>query len=99
MAPYTIIIGLLTIELDLPDVHSLKQKRSILKSLLARLHNTFNVSAAEVGYHDTWQSTAIAITAVTNSSVHAHQIVSNVLEWVENNYPDLTVTFENIEII
>lgn len=99
MADYTIIIGLLTVELHLPEVHSLKEKRGIIKSLLSRVTKTFNVSAAEVGFQDMWQSSAIAITTVTNTTVHAHQVVSNVLEWIETHYPDYEITYEQIEII
>jgi uncharacterized protein len=55
------IIGTCTLELYLAGVTSLKEKRSILKSLLARLHNTFNLSAAEIDANDRWQSAVIAI--------------------------------------
>lgn len=55
------VIGVCTIELHLPGIGSLKQKRSILKPLLARLHNTFNISAAEIERKDSWQSTITAV--------------------------------------
>ncbi len=85
---YTTIVGLCTLELSLDGVQSLKQKRSAIKPLLARLHSTFNISAAEVGYQDVWQSSAIAIAVVTGSTA-----------WVENHYPDLLITRQEIEIL
>jgi uncharacterized protein len=96
---YTTIVGLCTIELHLPGVSSLKEKRSILKSLLARIRNTFNVSAAEVGYQDVWQSSAIAVATVTNSTVHANEVISNILRWIEQQFPDIQIVKEEIEIL
>jgi uncharacterized protein YlxP (DUF503 family) len=93
------IIGLCTIEFHLPGVHSLKGKRGILKSMLARLHNTFNVSAAEVDQHDVWQSAVIAVAVVGNSTAHANTVVSRVLDWIEGNFPDAIIVHQEIEIL
>ncbi|MCB9454939.1 MAG: DUF503 domain-containing protein [Anaerolineaceae bacterium] len=90
------IIGVCQIELHLPGVASLKEKRSILKSMLARIHNTFNVSAAETDHHDLWQSAEIAIAVVSNSNMHNHQILTSILEWIETHY-DVLITHHEIE--
>jgi uncharacterized protein YlxP (DUF503 family) len=42
-------IGLLTLHLSIPDCHSLKQKRSRVQPIIARLHREFNIAAAETG--------------------------------------------------
>jgi uncharacterized protein YlxP (DUF503 family) len=99
MAPYTVIIGLVTLELDLPGVSSLKEKRGIVKSMIARMQKTFNVSVSEVGYQDLWQSTAIAVATVTNSKAHANQTLTTVTQWVEQNYPDYEILSDQIEIL
>lgn len=93
------IIGLCTIELHLPGIASLKAKRSILKSLLARLHNQFNISAAEVDHHDLWQSAMIAVVVVSNAASHNHQVMNNVVDWIEENFPDVFVTQHQTEIL
>jgi uncharacterized protein len=93
------IIGLCVIDLHLPGVGSLKQKRRILKSMLTRLHNNFNISAAETDYHDKWQSAQIAVASVSNSGKHSNQIVSNVLIWIETNYPDALIVKHTLEIL
>ena len=95
----TTIVGLCTLELHLPGVASLKEKRRILKSLLARLHNTFNVSAAEVDHHDVWQSAAISIATVSNSGAHANQVIQKVIGWIETHFPDLLIVKQDIEIL
>ncbi len=57
-------VGLLTLEITLEDAHSLKDKRQVVRSLKDRLKARFNVSVAEVGYHDVWQRAAVAVAAV-----------------------------------
>ncbi|MDZ4764917.1 MAG: DUF503 domain-containing protein [Chloroflexota bacterium] len=93
------IVGLFTFELHLPGAESLKDKRSRLKSMLSRLHNTFNVSAAEVDHQDIWQSAVIAVGVVTNSTKHAHEVISSVVKWIEKHYPDLEIVNEATEIL
>ena len=94
-----IIIGLCTIEFELPGVTTIKDKRSILKSMLTRLHNQFNISAAEVDYQDVLQSSVIAFTTVTNDTRHVNQTISTVLNWIEANYPDALIVNQEIEIL
>lgn len=93
------IIGALELDLYLPEVRSLKEKRSVLKSLLARLRNTFNVAAAEVDKQDVWQSAVIGVATVTNSTRHADQIMNNTIHWIEDNYPQLMIVNHTSEII
>ena len=49
------VVGVLRMELRLPDVHSLKGKRSQVKKVIHRVRNTFPVAVAEVGSNDVWQ--------------------------------------------
>jgi uncharacterized protein len=93
------ILGLCTLEFYLPGMTSLKDKRSITKSMLARLRNTFNVSAAEVGFLDQWQSAGIAVTTVSNSSQHVNEVLHNVINWIEANFPDALLVKQEIEIL
>ena len=48
-------VGLLTLEIYIPDSHSLKDKRQILRSLKDRLRARFNVAVAELDHNDAWQ--------------------------------------------
>jgi uncharacterized protein len=92
-------IGACTIELDLPGLGSLKEKRSVLKPLLARLHKEFNVSAAEVDLHDAWQSSTIGIVMVSTSAVHAQNLLNNLIHWIETYRPDVEVVDHYVEMI
>ena len=49
------IVGVCTIELRLREARSLKEKRQVLKSVITRVKNNFNVAIAEVDYQDKWQ--------------------------------------------
>ena len=93
------IVALCTIEFHLPGVASLKEKRSILKSMLARLGNKFNAASAEIDHHDRWQSAIVAIVTVSNSTRHAHQVIANIVEWIESRYPDAQIVNQEIEIL
>jgi uncharacterized protein len=95
----TIKIALCTLELELSGVETLKEKRSILKSLLTRLHNQFNISTAEIDHHDVPDSSVIAFAAVTNATNHAHSIVTTVIKWIEKQYPDAEIVEQTIEIV
>jgi len=92
-------LGVLTLQIDIPGCRSLKDKRSRLKPLLARLHREFNISVAEIDHHDAWQSAVLACALVSNSSGHAQRSLQQVVKWVENNWPDVTVIDDHIEII
>ena len=69
------IVGLVTWELHLPACQSLKDKRHVLKSLKDRLHNQFNVSAAETDHQDLWQRAELTVCVVSTDRRHAEQVL------------------------
>lgn len=87
------------VELYLPGVLSLKEKRSIIKSLLAKMRHEFNVANAEIDHLDTWQSAMIAFTAVSNSTKILQQVHQQVLDWIESRFPDAMIVKQMQEIL
>ena len=87
------------VELHLPGIGSLKEKRGTLKSLIARLHKTFNVAIAEVELHDVWQSATLGVAIVSTQSAHAEAVLENILRWIERNRPDVEILDHTLEII
>lgn len=79
------IIGSVEIYMSAPWVHSLKEKRMIVKSIIAKIRNKFNVSIAEVESQDYHQSIVLGIVCVTNESSHAQSILQEVINYIENN--------------
>ena len=69
------IVGLITWDLHLDACHSLKEKRQIVKSLKDRLHQRFNVSAAETDHQDLWQRAEVSACVVSTDRRHAEQVL------------------------
>ncbi|MBA4159926.1 MAG: DUF503 domain-containing protein [Gemmatimonadetes bacterium] len=77
------VIGLAVWELHLPGCASLKEKRSVVKSLKDRLHRQFNVSVAETEYQDVLQRAELAACVVSNERRHAESVLSSADRLVE----------------
>ena len=87
----------LKVRLDIPGVGSLKEKRRIIKSLLTRLRNNFNISISEVGDNDFIRSAMIGAAVVTNDTSFGHQVMSQVVNKIEAN-SDIVMTEYNTEV-
>jgi uncharacterized protein YlxP (DUF503 family) len=77
----------------------LKEKRSRLKPLLARLQKEFNISAAEIDRNDTWQNAVIGCAMVSNDHGHLQKTLQRVVRWIETSWPDVFVSDDKLEII
>jgi uncharacterized protein YlxP (DUF503 family) len=95
----TMHIGICTIELRLPGNGSLKGKRSIIKSALARIRREYNVSIAEVDAQDIWQRAVLGVACVSNSASYAHGQLERVVQWIEANRPDVELLGYQIEML
>jgi uncharacterized protein YlxP (DUF503 family) len=89
---------LLTIDLHFSEARSLKDRRRILKSLLARLGNRYNVSVAESGESEMWQRAEIGVAVISNSTPHVHEMLSEVMRFVESQ-PAVTVISSHMEVM
>jgi uncharacterized protein YlxP (DUF503 family) len=87
------------IQLRLPENHSLKGKRQVIKSIITRLQNKFNVSVAEIDDQDLWQLAVLGIACVSNHRRHADETLANVVKFVIQNYPDVEVLSSQIETL
>ena len=67
------------LELRMPDAHSLKDKRQIVRSLKDRLRRKFNIAIAELGFQDVWQSSTIGIVTLSNAEQHVEESLQHVL--------------------
>jgi uncharacterized protein YlxP (DUF503 family) len=73
-------VGLLTLELHIPDAHSLKDKRQVLRSLKDKLRKDFNVAVAELEHHDVWQRSVIGVVTISNEEKHLKEVLAKVLD-------------------
>lgn len=72
-------VGLLTLDLHIPDARSLKDKRQVLRSLKDRLRGQFNIAVAELDHHDAWQRSLVGVVTVSNEEQHVENTLRNVL--------------------
>jgi uncharacterized protein len=77
-------VGLLTLEIYIPDSHSLKDKRQVLRSLKDRLRARFNVAVAELDGQDTWQRAQVGVVTLSNNAAHVEQSLQAVFAEAEN---------------
>lgn len=92
------IVGVCTVELFLPDGHSLKAKRQVLLSLKDRLREKFNLSVAEVGEQDLWQKAMLGIACVANESAYVNQVLEQSLNLIRS-LPTIEVVRSRIELL
>ena len=79
------VIGVCTLELHLPDNHSLKGKRQVVNSLKGRLKSRFNISVAEVDHLDVWQRATIGLVMISNDRRHVDGELSKILNFIEDS--------------
>jgi uncharacterized protein len=84
------------IHLYLPS-HSLKGKRGIVKSIIARARQTFNVAAAEVDLQDVHGEALLGFAAVSGSRGAARKVLEQLEEWLVETRPDVDVVQVEIE--
>jgi uncharacterized protein YlxP (DUF503 family) len=90
-------VSVCQIELRLPENHSLKGKRQVIKSIITRLQNKFKVSVAEVDNQDLWQLAILGVACVSNHKRHADETLANVVKFIVQNYPDVELLSSKIE--
>jgi len=92
-------VGICKIKLRLPENLSLKGKRRVLKSIISRVGNQFNVSVAEVDDHDLWQLATLGICCVSNNKRHTNEILSKIVDFIVNGRFDVEILDYEIEIL
>jgi uncharacterized protein YlxP (DUF503 family) len=92
-------VAVLTLQIELPGCRSLKEKRARIKPLLTRLHREFNISTAELANQDDWDQAIIGCALISNDRKFSAKALKSVVDWLEKNWPDVTLVDDQIEII
>ncbi len=79
------LIGAAQITIYAPWVHSLKEKRMVVRSICTKVRSTFNVSIAEVDAQDLHQRIVLGFACVAGDAAMADSVVDNVLNFIENH--------------
>jgi uncharacterized protein YlxP (DUF503 family) len=78
------VVGAAQVELHVHASRSLKEKRSVIRSIVRRVRNEFNVAVAEVEGQDTWQWAVLGLAAVGHDEISVRAILERVVDFVES---------------
>lgn len=84
------VTGTLAIDVLLGDVHSLKEKRSVVRPMIAELKRRFEVAAAEAGHADLHRRTLLGVAVVADSEAHCVRVLDAAERFVADR-PEITV--------
>jgi uncharacterized protein YlxP (DUF503 family) len=77
-------VGVLTLEIQIPYAHSLKEKRAVLRKIRDRLRARFNVAVAELDHQDVWQRATMGVVSISDSQKLLESVFRQVLAEAEN---------------
>ena len=90
-------VGVCKLKIHIPGSQSLKDKRSILKSLMARLQKQFNISIAEVDDHDLWRIATIGIACISNHTYRVEEVLDAVISTIDRDFPTIEIIEKEME--
>ena len=92
------VVAVATVVLVVPEPASLKDKRSVVKRVTARVRARFNVAVAEVGSLDQHDTITLGIAGLSNDPAHAHAMLEKVIGFIENERLDAELSHYGIEL-
>ena len=92
-------LGVCRIMLHLPESSGPKDKRRVSRALSTRIRNTFNVAIAEVEDQELWKRLTFAVCCVSTDASHANQMISKIVDFVQNSDRDFELLDYETEII
>ena len=87
-------IGVLQMDFMVPGAASLKDKRRVLKSIIARMRGKFNCAVAETDHNDLWQRARLTACVVSNESRHANTMLNEIAAYASNDANALLINYE-----
>ena len=92
-------VGICRVSLRVPGNQSLKGKRQVARSITSRVRTKFNVAIAEVDDNDLRQRLTLGISCVSNNSRHANEILSKVMQYIEETTGDVELLDWEMEMV
>lgn len=92
-------VGVAKVRLHIAENQSLKGKRQVIKPIIARVKNQFNVSIAEIADQDLWQTAELGICCVSADAQHADEMLAKVVAFIESVRLDAEVGEVETEIL
>jgi uncharacterized protein YlxP (DUF503 family) len=92
-------VGVARIALHLAENSSLKGKRMVVKSVVQRVRNRFNVAVAEIDTQDAWEVITLGVVCVSDDPRHSNEMLSKVIDFIESERLDAEVGEVDLELI
>jgi hypothetical protein len=92
-------LGILSLHMIFHSCQSLKEKRSLLKPLLHRIHKEFNVSIAEMDLRDKWTESIIAVSLLSNNRSHTQSELNAVITFMQKHFRNIEILENHIELL
>jgi uncharacterized protein YlxP (DUF503 family) len=92
-------VGTARVALRLDGNRSLKGKRVVVKSVVQRIRNRFNVAVAEIDTQDAWQVATLGIVCVSDDPRHSNEMLNKVIDFIESERLDAEVGEVDVELI
>ena len=90
------VVGVLTVDMRLPGITSLKGKRHVLRSLKDVVRNRFNVSVSETAYQELWQRAEFGFAGVSADRLYVEKEMARILKLIENRH-EIEVIAHDVE--
>ncbi len=88
-------VNICKFELRIAYAHSLKEKRSVIKKIIMKVRNKFNVSIAEVEHQDLWQRATLGFAMVGSSDMNTTAVMDNIIKYIEENFEIEAIELSN----
>ncbi len=92
------VVGIMEIDFKIFNTRSLKDKRRVVKSLIDKTKNLFNVSISEVDNNDMINYSTVGLACVSNSSRFVESLMDKILEFYDGNY-DIEIVSARKELL
>ena len=92
------IIGSCQLDIHIPESHSLKDKRQVIKHIISLVRNKYNVSISEIGNTELWQRAYLGYVCVADNRAFVSSVLQQVRKFIENQ-PELRILDEITEIL
>lgn len=92
-------VGVCKVTLHLPENTSLKGKRQVIKSIISRVQNRYDVSIAEIDNQNLWQLATLGIACVSNDGRHVNEVLSKVVDFISRSRGEAELADYEIELI
>lgn len=82
------IVGIITLELRIPMAQSLKDKRRVIKSLIDKSKNKFNIAVAEVGNKELWKDAELGLVTIAGDKRYLEKVINKIIKYIED-FPEV----------